>query len=445
MYAALASCVIAAILLTTLYNLRLGIVALIPAIMLSPVVTIGGTNLRIEHVLTAVLLLLVCLQVPDLRCPLELLPLGAWLVCIALGSVLTAAPFEWQGYYGMLRPVLLFWLAYNVHWKREDFWKGAAIFVATGIPIACLCVAQILQNPHALDLTFKAYTAVNQTALDREVDALSEGYIVVRSVGVLGNVAPNGLYFSAVTLLSLFLLSVEAVPFGAHRGRWRWIVWLAFLSGIVGGCAAMSGTYFATTLVSLALFCVMHRKLWSTIRAFVFMLTGLGILAALIDLDVLLGFFEQMVYQWDRIAGLDTTSRYGSQSILSELATNIQGHLVFGFGSTRQDIFIGDSLYAVLIAFGGIVGMLCFLVGIVVVMARARRARTVGSALIVLTYVLLVGGVSANGMLVARLGDCWWLLAAMCCRLAAAETCAERTASRKMAAVGLLRMEGANA
>lgn len=412
----------------------------IPLVLVAPNAGLAGLDFRVEQILTIFLLFVAILARPNLLCPRELIPFLGWLACVAVGSVVTAAPGQWMGYYGMLRPVLLFWIAYNVSWKEADFWRGCTAFVLTGIPLACLSVAQVLQNSWALNLTFKAYTVANQTALDREMDALGEGYEVVRSVGVFGNVSPNGLYFSAVTVLSLYLLSMEKGRIAFLDNRWRRILWVAFLSGIMGGCATLSGTYFATTAASVLLFCFFRRRVWIAIRASLIVAVGLISLVVLIDPDVLDGFVEQTLYQWNKIALFNTAGRYSSQDgILSDLMHNIQGHLAFGFGATRQDFFIGDSLYAVLIAFGGIAGALCFVVGIVCVLARLRRTGATGSAFTLFSCVFLLGGVSCNGMLIARLGDCWWLLAAMCCRLAFARSFASTSAAEKRAG---MRIDG---
>ena len=408
----------AVILLVFVHRPTSGALALLIAIAFVPYLTILGTSFRVELILLPSMLALLVLRrsrlgmaVPPVVWPLLVL----WFCIFAVSAFRLmnedVNSILWSNVYAFLRPALYLLLFYNLPFSRDESLRITRYFAYSAIPLGILAVGQSLGNPLATWLTIEAYTSPFRTSV---ANLLEETGRILRATSVFETPAYAATYF----LLSLgtALLWIVSPPIRLRYTQQIVLLFSAFAAAI-GGLLTLSATFVAgISLLALWMLLLVNRRAKS--KTLLVSMVVLGILIALggslLKKDSQIS--GSLAYQVNRVVSLNLLgTRYDAEKgILADTMTAVLERPLLGWGWTRRgDVFLGDSIYVVLLYYGGVLAL--GLLGAVLLATVPVSLRTgfLGRILLLWLVVMLGGGFGSPTFFIPRLGGWWWALVGM--------------------------------
>lgn len=385
---------------------RIGAYLYLVGALFAPVTILNFSFVRIELVLVPLMFVAVFLR-KGFCWSDALLPAVAWAAWVLAVSLGSQDEVNWIGCYAFVRLVALSMIFASIGWTERDVIRSQSLFCLTAIPMALLCLGQVLSLPGARGLTESAYTTPSANVFDRQIVSEREGY-AFRAIGTFGNVSPTGAYFVLVTGIGMVLLA-EAGK--VRRGRRRRGVVACLAAGFVGGIATMSGTYVAGAVPAIA-----TAVLLSPRQSRRFSLAVVGVAAVCLVAVAWLAvrysetFSDQLRYQWDRFtSGRIVESRYvGNDAVLAEALEDVSEAPLCGHGVIVNDTFIGDSVYMTLLYSSGLLGSSMLLLSVGMLAIHSLRWGLAGRLALMWTILIFVCGVGSTGIFILRFGDWWW-------------------------------------
>lgn len=399
-----------------LYILRpkWGATALLVAALLVPLGGFGLMNattmLRVELVLTPLLLMLQLLGIPKSSCRLQLslvtLLFAIWVCWIGMAGLLGDDRINYVGMYGYLRPVLLLMLFANIPWTEHDIERMQFCCVITVIPVAMLCLGQFLGIGVARALSENAYSPTTAAVIEIQADSELLGY-TYRAVGVFGNVSPTATYFLITMTLAVFLHGA----FITKSVLGRSLLLSGLLASLAGGLSTLSGTFvagFGPAILVILGFSPRRRRKKILMHTLVCLaIAALGVwwarsISQTVDV--------QLAYQWTRLTSGDgLANRYSSRNgVLAEAYERFWERPLRGHGVPQHSAFVGDSFFVNLLYSGGAIGTILFLIPVVMLGMASLRTGFCGHMGLAWTVIMMVCGIGCSGILAGRLGDWWW-------------------------------------
>jgi hypothetical protein len=393
------------------------------AALVAPYFSLGSVSVRLEVGLAPILLVMVLVS-ENRAPPPPILPawLSWWtwiLVVTAFEAIIaTQSAVVWLDVYTLLRPVFIVALFYVAGYSEREAVRIIRDFVLLAVPLALFALAQVSGNVLATSITVDHYNS--RAAVPNLIASLGS---IVRAVSTLELPANAATYFLMAIGGTVILLAERQ---SLEHGFRRWPLLVAGIAGLAGGFATGSATFIAGVIV-LSLW-VLYRSIAGKQGR----LLLIGLVVALIGLGFG-GLFLQgatyrariLQFQVGRVSSgslLDT--RYGSVS--GNLAPTIQAieqQPVTGYGLVPLPrVFLGDSLYVLLLYTGGVVGLLLFATVLVPVVRAARRTGVTGRVCLVWLAILLATGVATPTFFAPRIQDWWWALVGIVLSLARQRT-----------------------
>ena len=411
-------------------NLKQGLVLFLLSLLFAPYMVIGSKHIRIELLLTPLLagILLVRYDIRSLRIPYSVWPLLAlWgytfaitLISVILG--LTSSP-AWLNAYAYLRPVILVFLFANVGFSSSDLVRILRWFAASAIPLSLLAIGQTFNLPLAAEITINSYVSPGRPVIERMMEELG---FILRAVSVFETPAYAATYFLSTLVTSIYLLFELRGKMAEQRSFVMLL--LSLVASLVGGALTLSATFVAG--ISFLLFLLFLRLTWhNKVRAILLSLT-LG--ACVFGYLILIGKEEKyasiannITYQIRRVVTLELfETRYAEHTgYLSITMKEIGDNPLVGYGWTKKrGVFIGDSMYVVLLYQSGIVGFMIFLWWITMTYRTVKSNPPSREMFIFWLSTLLVSGMGSPSFFIPRLNDWWWSLCGIGISLASLDT-----------------------
>lgn len=380
-------------------------------VMLMPALPVGSAMLRPGYAALPVMLFWACIQrvAQNGRLRKES---GVALVVLAIAIVGLSAGTFWgvlQGreingvlYVGLLKPFFLLFL-WALVLERIDFRVLVpvlgAVLAATGI----FAVAQVSLPDVAGPITKAFFSGASRTS----VDALfGDGVAPARATSV---------FESPVYAGAAFVVGLACCAFSASIAETFWVRlgWVAAAAvQMVAGLATTSSMFFmGVTVLSLSylVFVVGGTKIVTKGSLFLGVAGALTAAAAWIALVTVYdaSLEGQLAYQLDKIISLELfDSRYGSGGRLEAAFSAWQEYALVGVGASKQEYFVGDSLYLVLSVRFGIAGLLGYAFITSVIIGAAFLHRRNGAALVFCVLITLSAvGLGAPVLWVPRFGE----------------------------------------
>ncbi|MBB6030464.1 O-antigen ligase family protein [Oceanithermus desulfurans] len=317
-------------------------------------------------------------------------------------------------FYGLLRPVLVMFIFLNISFDEPFIWRMIKYYIWTSIPIAILSIGQTLGSSVALQITLLGYTSPSRAPVFK---LLEEHGSILRSTGVFESPVFNAVYFLSILTIVVFALVSKSAAFGSRRLLYI-VLGLAALAGIT----TLSTTFLLGTILILAMlvFFLGHkypmRFLYLAIGG-AFM-TGFVVLISWPFLARQATFTGSFRYQVDKIVtGAIFSTRYDlERGIFRETYEAIQQSPVLGWGLTQSaDVFLGDSIYIIMLYRGGIIGLSAFLLLIYRILKYAWKNRNqrgiygiMSWVVLMWTLLLLATGFGSPSFFILRLQEWYW-------------------------------------
>ncbi|MBA3474883.1 MAG: hypothetical protein H0T57_16950 [Rubrobacter sp.] len=414
-------------------NARAGAVAFLLGVLFSPYVTVSGYSLRVELLLIPALLAVLIIKSRPLSLrwpPLNTLYF-AWYVWISIATLLglLGASFieiEWRDLYTLLRPVLVLFVFYNIAFSASDFYKLAASFVYAAIPLSLLAVGQSYGSKLAETLTLNTYASPARGQIDR---LLMDTGAIERGVSVFETAAYSATYFLIAVGTGLFLLLNASM----HQGLTsRFLLLMSTAAALIGGVFTLSATFIAGLPLLLA-WMLFVSGFANKVR-----LAGVALVLLLLLYPVMTQLVESntaaqswLEHEVDRVSTLSLfETRYDtSYGFVNSTIDAIRDRPLVGWGfANDESVFLGDSLYVVLLYRGGVIGLMLFL-GLLAYLGRTSLSKgSMGQMLLLWLFLLLIAGLGGPSFTIPRLQDWWWAMAAIL--LQSHEVCSAKMGGR---------------
>ncbi|MEM3942369.1 MAG: hypothetical protein QW829_05820 [Candidatus Bathyarchaeia archaeon] len=320
-------------------------------------------------------------------------------------------------FYGFFRPFLIMFLFMNFPTDVRLTRFVLQVPVWASIPIAVLSIGQSLGIPFAQKLTLLGYISPWRTPVLRMQEELG---MIIRSTGVFESPVYNAVYFLLVLIVAGWLLIQGKLTLPR-----RLFLYLAVGLSFVGGITTLSATFLVGVTVLMGLFVLLLRPKHlqrllciGTMNLFMVSLFAAFLIPYIIQHNL---FFGTLHYQVQRIlSGSVLESRYDLQrGILASTYQAIKQRPVLGWGliQAEENVFVGDSLYVVLLYVGGIIGLSLFLWlvwSILKYASQHRRADESSSGVyqivFLTTLLLLIVGIGSPAFFLPRLKEWYWAL-----------------------------------
>jgi len=399
-------------------DLKRSLVFFLLALLFAPYIIIGSLYIRMELPLTPIYLAillarreLTAIRIPTIIWPLVLL--WAYTLLLTLVSAIVGAAVlpSWFNVYAYIKPALLILLFANMDFSESDLMRLLRWFAASAVPLALLAAAQTFGIQAATDLTMNAYMSPGRLVVERLVDEIG---FILRAVSVFESPSYAATYFLTTLATAVYLLFELR---GQQVAKRMFLLPLVSLfASFVGGIVTLSATFVAG--IGLILFMLFLRLEWrNKVRA---MAISAAFGAIVIGYLMFLGKDEEyasiannITYQARRVASLELfESRYaGNTGYLKATIGEISNNPFIGYGWMRKPgVFIGDSMYIVLLYQSGILGLTIFLFWLLQTYRATSRNRALREIFVFWLFVLLISGMGSPSFFTPRLNDWWWAL-----------------------------------
>lgn len=388
------------------------------ALLFAPYIIIGSLYIRIELPLTPIYLAILlarrdlsAIRIPSIVWPLILL--WGYTLALTLFSAIvgTAVSPSWFNVYAYIKPAFLILLFANMDFSESDLARLLRWFAASAIPLALLAAGQTFGVQAATDITMSAYMSPGRLVVERLVDELG---FILRAVSVFETPSYAATYFLATLATAVYLLFELRGQQAAKRAFLMPLV--ALFASFLGGVVTLSATFVAG--IGLILFMLFLRLEWrNKIRAVVisaaFGAIIIGYLMFLGKDKEYASIANNITYQVRRVVTLELfETRYaGNTGYLNKTMTAIGDSPLIGYGWMRKPgIFIGDSMYVVLLYQSGIIGLALFLFWLLQAYRMVAATRPLREILVFWLFVMLISGMGSPSFFIPRLNDWWWAL-----------------------------------
>jgi hypothetical protein len=401
------------LLVTTLSSPQTGLRLYLAAVLIAPYFVLGTSAFRFEIALTPLMLVAVLLSRNRLSLAVpQFMPMwfGWWTWLLAMTAIEVIIGLHedvlWLDIYTLLRPALLVLMFYLAGYSREKALRLARDFVLWAIPLCLFALAQVSSKEWATSATLNHYNSRAAVA-----NLLSSYGFIVRGVATFELPANAATYFLMVLAASLVLIVNHKSI--SHQGR-RWPLVVGGLAGLAGGLATGSATFLAG--VALLLLWIVYRSISERHGK---LLVG-ALIAALLTLALGTLFLRGdtfrtgvLRFQVARVSSgslLDTRYGSGSGNLVPTIEA-IRRQPLTGHGvSVLPGLFLGDSMYVLLLYTGGAVGLLLFGVALLLVARSAMRIGAVGNICLLWLVISLGAGVATPIFFAPRIEDWWWAM-----------------------------------
>lgn len=399
-------------------DLKRSLLILLPGILFAPYMIFGPAYVRVELVLIPAFLFILLLRrgttdipIPRIVWPVTLL----WILifCVTLVSSITgmAVSPAWFNAYAYLKPALIVIIFANAGFREDDLPPFLRIFAATAIPLGLFAVTQTLGIKAATDLTLSAYISPGRIVVERLIDELG---FILRAVSVFEHPSYAAAYFLIAFATSIYLLfELRGTP---GKKRPLLLPLLSLFCSFLGGVMTLSGTFVAG--FSLILFLLFLRLRWKNKLLAVAASGALGALIigyimALSEKGDYESIANNITYQVRRVVSMELfETRYAKNTgYLARTIDEIRENPIIGYGwSRKQGVFIGDSMYVVVLYQSGVIGLILFAWWVLATYHLGKQSHTGNEVLLVWLFVLLIAGVGIPSFFTPRLNDWVWAL-----------------------------------
>jgi hypothetical protein len=403
----------------TLLAPRRGLRWYLIAVLVAPYFVLGSVTLRLEVGLTPILLMILLLSQDRVLVP-PILPAWfgwwTWLLIVTAFEMFTVihSSVVWLDIYTFLRPVLVVALFYLAGYSEREAVRVIRDFVLLALPLAGFALAQVAGSSLATSITVDYYNS--RAAVTNLIESLGS---IARAVSTLELPANAATYFLMAIGGAVVLLAERRT---LEHGFRRWPLLVAGIAGLAGGFAAGSATFIAG--VGVLCLWVVYRSVSGKQGR----LLLIGLVVALVGLGFGGLFLRGATYR-ARILQFQV-GRVSSGSLLDTRYASESGNLIPAIDAIKQQpltghglvalpgVFLGDSIYVLLLYTGGVVGLLLFGTVLVRVVRVARRTGVAGRVCLVWLAVLLAAGVATPTFFAPRIQDWWWAIVGIVLSLA---------------------------
>ncbi len=332
------------------------------------------------------------------------------LVTSVLGLAVTPA---WFNAYSYIKPALIILLFANARFNEQDLQNLLKMFAITAIPLAVLAVGQTFGIKMATDITMSAYMSPERVVIKNLFDTLG---FILRAVCVFEHPSSAATYFLTTLTTSIFLL-FELHGQRQYTTKHSYMLPMTSLfASFLGGVFTLSATFVAG--IGLIFFLLFLRLGWrNKIRAIMISVAfGIIIMGYQMSLGKNKNYASitgNINYQITRVINFELfKSRYANHTgFLLTTMEEIKDNPLIGYGWMRKPrVFIGDSMYVVLLYQGGFIGMVLFALFLVMTYRLVSPSRTMQEIFFFWLFVLLISGMGMPSFFIPRLNDWWWAL-----------------------------------
>jgi hypothetical protein len=308
---------------------------------------------------------------------------------------------------GLARFLVVAFFFYSFDWTSDDLYWVNQLFVLSAIPIAVFSLGQLAGFDLVRDATLAWYNPWTSSVVESQYEAELSGSLF-RAVGVFGNVAPAASYYILVLFVGLHLI-IQGKTGDAPLTRF--LIFGGVMAALVGGLSTLSGTFVGGLATLPGVLLLVHRRGTRMKDLFLLGIILAGsVCVAYVVIQSEEAWLDQLSYQvGGLITGERLRSRYADTSgILWDAWELVMSNPLIGASGRQESVFVGDSLYIVLLFTGGFVGLALFMIGALTISVLSWRSSAAGRLTALWLLGSLLVGISANGMFLARLGDWWW-------------------------------------
>lgn len=417
-------------------DLKRSLLILLPGTLFAPYMIFGSAYVRIELVMIPAVLFILLLRrgnadLPIPRVVWPILLLWALTLCVTLVSSVTGTAVSpaWFNAYAYLKPAIVILIFANAGFRKEDLPPFLRLFSATAIPLGLFATAQTFGLKAATDLTLSAYISPGRIVVERLVDEIG---FILRAVSVFEHPSYAAAYFLIAFTTSIYLLFELRGTAGSDRRTL--LPLLSLITSFIGGVMTLSGTFVAG--LAIILFLLFLRLQW---KSKLLTLAASGVLGiVIIGYLMFLGQEEDyesiannITYQVNRVISMELfETRYAKNTgYLARTIDDIRENPIIGYGwSRKQGVFIGDSLYVVVLYQSGLIGFALFAWWVFSTYRLGRRSRIGSEVFLLWLFVLLIAGMGIPSFFTPRLNDWVWALCGILASLERTPTTPEETA-----------------
>ncbi|MBC7078972.1 MAG: hypothetical protein H5T42_00600 [Methanothrix sp.] len=323
--------------------------------------------------------------------------------------------------YGLLRPLLVMFLFLNARLDEAFARRVLWVVVWLSIPLALFSIAQVIDLSIAEKVTILFYTSPARSPVFALIEETGS---IIRACSVFESPLYNAAYFLLVLLAGgVFVLTAECNPFQ------RRILYVSLGAAIIGGIVTLTSTFFIGVILSICLIFLIVRPRYQVLfsgRSAATICIVIVLILALLLITQTSGntaFVGTLNYQIHRIlSGSVLESRYDPETgfLLNTYQALLKRPLL-GWGVLPQEgVFVGDSLYLVLLYRGGLVGFGLFFLTIYRILMHAWKQQNApamygitNKIIIISTLLFLAIGVGQTAFLTIRIEEFYWALTGM--------------------------------
>lgn len=316
-------------------------------------------------------------------------------------------------FYGILHPLFVMFLFLNVIIDYKFLSSMLRLFILLSIPIAFLSIGQTLGLNIATKITLIGYTSSWRSPI---MNLMKQTGSILRSVGIFESPVNNAVYFLLV-LVTIIIIYFKKTYNIVNKKYLYLLFGLIFIAGFTTLTSTfLLGVIFITGILIFFLGLRYPKNLLKFIIIIIFILFIFVFLSLPYFISKERSFKGTFKYQIDRIiSGKVFVSRYDSKSgIFSDTFQAIKNRpiLGWGFNVVNKDVFIGDSIYVVLLYRVGILGLLIFFFIIYLeiknILVKYGKTNYLKWILFLWTFILLITGLSSPSFFLLRIRDWYW-------------------------------------
>lgn len=418
--------------LLSLHSIRYGLLYYLFGAIVFPVLRLGDIAVRFELVYCMWLFIIIVINRMITRPVFKwnpVLSLYALFLAAVIAATLLALPTvekvdifgQSVMLYGLLRPLLVIFLFLNVRLDEAFARRVLWLIIWLSIPLALFSIAQVIDLSIAEKVTTLFYASPARTPIFALIEETGS---IIRACSVFESPLYNAAYFLFVLLASgIFLVTVECNPFQ------RRILYVSLGMATIGGIITLTSTFFIGIILSICLIFLIVRPRFQVLFSGSSAVTICIVIALILALLLITqtsentAFVGTLKYQIHRIlSGSVLETRYDPETgFLLNTYQAILKRPLLGWGLFPQEgVFVGDSLYLVLLYRGGLVGFgLFFLIIYGILRYTWKQQNAVGmygitnQIVIMYTLLLLVIGVGQTAFFTMRIQELYWALVGM--------------------------------
>lgn len=415
-------------LFVSLSSLRKALVYYLIGSLVFPVLHVGSISLRFELVYSIWLLLILLIKTHRKRLAVTvaagIVPYFLYVFYITLvtfGSFLNmgdnSLAYVLPSLYGYVRPLLVVIIFYNVVMDDEIVVRILNSLILTSIPLSILSICQSLGVSLATNITLSAYTSTGRTPNTALLETVG---FLIRSSGTFESPVYNGLFWLCIiSLEGVYLAKSKNIP----RRLPKLIVYVSLAFSILAGFSTLTATFFGGFMVVVALLMILAwiNKSLTFMRS-VFLVAVIAIIIWFTALPVFSQnnlFAGTLQYELNRLLhGTLLNTRYNADTGIAVGMWNaFLSRPLFGYGLLKNfsEVFVGDSLYLVVLYTGGVIGFSLFFwqvySNLIINVAARRQAKlsgTVATVGLLWTILFLVVGIGQDSFFTPRVEELYW-------------------------------------